>query len=106
MLKTKDLRRKSDRLLERSQFEEDFESPVLTLIDRSPDSHFFWDDCDKLKLTEFKYQEIFSLIDTIYRKQLGISLTSNLELGDLARSERLPQAAVSRIDRMCRVILL
>ena len=47
---------------------------------------------------------LFDLLDTVKRRQLGLTLTSNLPLADLTGV--LGDAAVARIDRICKRIEL
>ena len=46
------------------------------------------------------------LVDLIYRRDLGLSLTSNFGLRELQETECLPPAALRRIKDMCEVIAL
>ena len=66
--------------------------------------HLFWDDADKFKLTEFKAEAIYGLIDTLYRKQVGLTVTSNLNLNALV--DKVGPAVVRRIDDMCEILEL
>jgi hypothetical protein len=45
---------------------------------------------------------IFDLLDTIKRRQLGITVTSNLPLRNLA--SKLGEAATARLYRLCHEI--
>lgn len=81
-------------------------SPVLAAAYAAQPYHFFWDDIDKLKMTDFRYEVLFDLVDAIYRNTHSISITSNLGLRLLGSLERLPPAILRRIDDMCTVIEL
>lgn len=85
--------------------EKPFESAVLQMVNLAPKGHLFWDDIEKCSgRSEFRAEAIFDLMDTIKRRQLGITVTSNLPLADLTRI--LGDAAVARLDRMCTAITL
>jgi len=43
--------------LRRAEFDEDFTSPVFAAAFRREPCHLFWDDIDKLKVTDFKTGE-------------------------------------------------
>ena len=63
--------------------------------------HLFIDDIDKFKPSEFRSQAIFDLIDGIYRRNLSVTITSNLSVTGLTQLERLEPAVLRRIDDMC-----
>ncbi len=77
-------------------------SSLLEALEAPTQLHLFWDDADKLKPTEFKYEVLFNLIDTIYRHEHGLTVTSNLDLTKL--QDVLTPAMVRRIDDICQVI--
>ncbi len=82
-----------------------FESPVLQMVNLAPAGHLFIDDIEKARArSEFRAEMIFDLLDTIKRRQLGITVTSNLPLRDLA--PKLGDAATARLHRLCREIEL
>jgi DNA replication protein DnaC len=66
--------------------------------------HLFLDDLDKFKPTEFKGEALFDLFDTIYRRRLGITITSNYALGVLGETDKLHPAIIRRIDDMCLAV--
>ena len=66
--------------------------------------HLFWDDIDKLKPTDFKTEVLFELVDALYRRKHGLTVTANYSLQDLVARERMHPAIVRRLDDMCRVI--
>jgi DNA replication protein DnaC len=68
--------------------------------------HFFIDDIDKFKVTDFKFEVLFDFFDTLYRRKLRLTVTSNLSLRQLIEMERLHPAIVRRIDDMCKVVEL
>ena len=66
--------------------------------------HLFWDDADKIKITDFKLEGLFELIDGLYRHEMKLTMTSNFGLKEL--QEKLSPAIVRRIDDMCTRIEL
>ncbi len=92
--------------LRRAEFDEDFVSPVVAAASRREAYHLFWDDVDKLKLTDFKTEVLFDLVDSLYRQKHGLTVTSNHSMQDLVERERMHPAIVRRLDDMCKVIEL
>jgi len=92
--------------LRRAEFDEDFVSPVIAAASRRAPYHLFWDDIDKLKLTEFKTEVLFDLVDSLYRQKHGLTVTGNYSMRDLVEHERMHPAIVRRLDDMCKVIEL
>ncbi len=90
----------------RAEFDDDFVSPVLDAAFGSAPFHLFWDDIDKLKPTDFKTEVLFDLIDSLYRQNHRLTVTSNYSMRDLVDRERLHPAIVRRLDDICRVIEL
>lgn len=90
--------------LQRMEFDPDFCSPVFLNIRSGKRYHLFWDDVDKFKMTDFKSQGLFDLIDTIYRNNLSLTLTSNFTLKELVDLEKLHPSLIRRIDEICRVV--
>jgi len=90
--------------LRRAEFDEDFVSPVIAAASRRASYHLFWDDIDKLKLTDFKTEVLFDLVDSLYRQKHGLTVTGNYSMRDLVEHERMHPAIVRRLDDMCRVI--
>ncbi len=66
--------------------------------------HLFWDDIDKLKLTDFKTEVLFDLVDSLYRQNHGLTVTGTYSMRDLVEHERMHPAIVRRLDDMCRVL--
>jgi DNA replication protein DnaC len=87
-----------------------FESAVLQMVNMAPTGHLFIDDIDKITArSEFRLEALFDLFDTIKRRQLGLTVTSNIPLISNSQSIQdlrniLGNNAVSRLDRICRVI--
>jgi DNA replication protein DnaC len=90
--------------LRRAEFDEDFVSPVIAAASRRAPYHLFWDDIDKLKLTDFKTEVLFDLVDSLYRQKHGLTVTGNYSMRDLVEHERMHPAIVRRLDDMCRVV--
>jgi DNA replication protein DnaC len=90
--------------LKKMELENEFTSPVMTASHSCEPYHLFWDDIGKLKLTEFKTEVLFELVDALYRRRHGLTVTGNFSLQELAEAERMHPAIVRRIDDMCRVI--
>lgn len=82
----------------------DFFCEVLERVRRAEGFHLFLDDVDKFAASDFKFQALFDVVDTIYKRQLGLTITSNLSLSELARDEILHPAIVARIDAICTAI--
>jgi DNA replication protein DnaC len=92
--------------LRRAEFDEDFVSPVISAASRRTPYHLFWDDIDKLKMTDFKTEVLFDLVDSLYRQKHGLTVTGNYSMRDLVEYERMHPAIVRRLDDMCRVVEL
>jgi DNA replication protein DnaC len=90
--------------LRRAEFDEGFMLPVLAAASKSVPYHLFWDDIDKLKMTDFKTEVLFDLVDSLYRQKHGLTVTGNYSMRDLVEHERMHPAIVRRLDDMCRVI--
>jgi DNA replication protein DnaC len=92
--------------LRRAEFDEDFMSPVALAASRREPYHLFWDDIDKLKLTDFKTEVLFDLVDNLYRQKHGLTVTGNYSMRDLVEHERMHPAIVRRLDDMCTALEL
>jgi DNA replication protein DnaC len=68
--------------------------------------HLFIDDMDKFKPTDFKAEALFDLIDTIYKRNIGLTITSNYSLSELAAAQTIHPSVLRRIDDICEVIEL
>ncbi len=86
------------------ELDSEFVSPVMEAAHSCVPYHFFWDDIDKLKPTDFKTEVLFELVDALYRRKHGLTVTGNYSLQDLVERERMHPAIVRRLDDMCRVI--
>jgi DNA replication protein DnaC len=92
--------------LRRAEFDDDFVSPVIAAASRRVPYHLFWDDIDKLKVTDFKTEVLFDLVDSLYRQKHGLTVTGNYSMRDLVEGERMHPAIIRRLDDMCRVVEL
>jgi len=82
-----------------------FESPVLQMVNFSAAGHLFVDDFEKAPARSgFREEAVFDLLDTIKRRQLGLTVTSNLSLADM--SGKIGEAAAARLFAICREIQL
>lgn len=92
--------------LRRAEVDSDYFSQVRDRIRHADSFHLFIDDIDKFKVTEFKAEALFDLIDTVYKRGLGLTITSNYSLKQLGDSGRLDWAVLRRIDDICEPIEL
>ncbi len=89
-----------------------FESPVLQIVNLARAGHLFIDDIEKAPArSEFRIEMLFDLFDTIKRRQLGLTVTSNRSM--ISKDPKKPDLrqalgdeVVSRLHRICRVIEL
>lgn len=82
----------------------DRHSLVLSRARYADSFHLFLDDIDKFKPTEFKGEAMFDLFDTLYRRKLALTVTTNWSLRVLAEGERLHPAIARRLDDMCLAV--
>lgn len=68
--------------------------------------HLFIDDLDKFKPTDFKAEALFDLIDTVYKRNLMLTITSNYSLSELSAIQSIHPSVLRRIDDICGVIEL
>ena len=90
--------------IQRMEFDQDFLSPVFAQVRTRSRYHLYWDDADKVKITDFRAQALHELIDLIYRNCLSLTITSNFSLKELGELEKLPPSVIRRIDAMCKVL--
>lgn len=90
--------------IQRMEFDQDFLSPVIAQVRTRSRYHLFWDDADKVKITDFRAQALHELIDLICRNCLSLTITSNFSLKELEELEKLPPSVIRRIDAMCKVL--
>jgi DNA replication protein DnaC len=90
--------------LRRAEFDDGFISPVIAAAAKPDPYHFFWDDVDKLKPTDFKTEVLFDLVDSLYSRNHRLTVTSNYSMRDMVERERLHPAIVRRLDDICRIV--
>lgn len=90
--------------LRRSEMDFDYFCLVRQRVRHAETFHLFVDDIDKFKVTDFKFEVLFDLFDTIYSRKLGLTVTSNYRLSELASSGVVHPSIVRRIDDICEVI--
>jgi DNA replication protein DnaC len=89
-----------------------FESQVLQMVNLAPTGHLFVDDIDKAPARSlFRAEMLFDIFDTIKRRQLGLTITTNLPLKKREKDKKdlrdvLGDEVVSRLYRLCREIEL
>jgi len=77
-------------------------APILLAAKSTFPIHLFWDDVDKIKPSEFREEVLFDLIDTLYRQQHSLTLSSNVDL--VALGNTFSAAMIRRLDEICQVI--
>jgi DNA replication protein DnaC len=82
------------------------ESPVLKLVNSAPRGHLFIDDIEKAAARSgFRAEALFTLFDTMKRRQIGLTFTSNLAMKDDKHGRdlihELTNPIVSRLDTLC-----
>lgn len=90
--------------LKRAELDDSFVSPVIIAAENPEPFHLFSDDIDKLKVTDFKIEVLFDLIDSLYRRKHCLTATSNYSMRDLVQQERMHPAIVRRLDDICRMV--
>jgi DNA replication protein DnaC len=85
-----------------------YESPVLRMVDFAGSGHLFIDDIEKApSRSGFRAEMLFSVLDRIKRRQLGLSVTSNLPLiseDEKDLRQKLTDEVAARIDQICSQI--
>jgi DNA replication protein DnaC len=66
--------------------------------------HLFVDDIDKFRPTEYNVAALFDLINTLYKRNLGLTVTSNYNLRALSERNMVHPAIVRRLDDMCKAL--
>jgi DNA replication protein DnaC len=88
-----------------------FESPILKLVNLSPSGHLFIDDIEKAGVRSgFRAESLFHLFDTIKRRQIGLTVTTNLPMQAAKKGEKdlkteMTDQVVSRLDQICSDII-
>jgi len=65
--------------------------------------HLLCDDLDKSRFTEFRNESLFEVVDLIYRREYGLTITANMDLVQLQALGMMP-ATARRIDAMCQIL--
>lgn len=92
--------------LRRSEMDPEYFCTVRQRVRSAEKFHLFVDDIDKFKVTDFKFEVLFDLFDTLYKRNLGLTVTSNYGLRELATSGAVHPSIVRRIDDICGVVEL
>lgn len=92
--------------LRRSEMDAEYFCTVRHRVRSAEKFHLFIDDIDKFKVTDFKLEVLFDLFDTLYKRSLGLTVTSNHGLRELANSGAVHPSIVRRIDDICEVVEL
>lgn len=90
--------------LRRSEMDPDYFCTVRQRVRSAEKFHLVLDDIDKFKVTDFKFEVLFDLFDTLYKRKLGLTVTSNYGLRELAQSGAVHPSIVRRIDDICEVV--
>lgn len=90
--------------LRRSEMDAEYFCTVRQRVRSAEKFHLFIDDIDKFKVTDFKFEVLFDLFDTIYKRKLGLTVTSNYGLRELSTSGAVHPSIVRRIDDICEVV--
>lgn len=82
-----------------------FDSPVLKLVNLSPTGHLFIDDIEKAGIRSgFRAESIWNLFDTMKRRKIGLTFTSNMPMKHPSRPclvSEMTNEVVSRLDQLC-----
>lgn len=90
--------------LRQAEMDVDFFCLVRHRVRYAEDFHLFIDDIDKFKVTDFKFEVLFDLFDTIYKRKLGLTVTSNYSLRELGYRELVHPSIIRRIDDTCQAV--
>jgi DNA replication protein DnaC len=90
--------------LRRAELEDSFVSPLIQSAKSREPFHLFWDDIDKLKVTDFKTEVLCDLVDNLYREKHELRVTGSYSMRDLVERKRMHPAIVRRPDDMCRLV--
>ncbi len=90
--------------LRRAEMDSDYFCEVRQRVRYADQFHLFIDDVDKFKGSDFRFEILFDLIDGVYRRNLGLTITSNYNLRELVEAESLHPSIVRRIDDICQVV--
>jgi len=68
--------------------------------------HLFIDDLDKFRVTDFRFESLFDLVNSIYTRKLGLTVTTNQSLREIRRRQLIDGAILRRIEDICEVLTL
>jgi DNA replication protein DnaC len=77
-------------------------SPLRNALESGGKVHLFWDDIDKLKVSDYKLEVLYDLVDRIYRYSHFMTVTSNLSLEHL--QDTIGSATMRRVCDICAVV--
>ena len=80
-------------------------SEVVRMVTNEPKAHLFIDDIEKVSGTAFRSEMLWDIFDTIKRRQLKLTVSSNLNMIPELK-DKLGEAIVSRISQLCKVVEL
>lgn len=83
---------------------EDYYQPCVDIVsvEKANFLHLFIDDLGKTKPTEFVRQELYCLLNAVYKRNFCLSITSNFSLEVLGQEDFLGGAIVRRIEDICQ----
>lgn len=80
-----------------------YTSQFINALHGSDRCHFFIDDIEKAPAkSDFRMEMLFDVLDIIRRRDLGLTVTSNLGISDLPGY--IGEAATVRLHKICRVV--
>lgn len=90
--------------LRRAELDHEYFCMARERVSTAEKFHLFIDDIDKFKVTDFKFEVLYELINTIYVRKLGLTVTSNWNFQQLVEKERLHPAVTRRLDDICKAV--
>ena len=90
--------------LRRSEMDPDYFCTVRQRVRHEKQFHVIVDDLDKFKPTDFRFEALYDFFNKIYANKLGLTITSNYSLQQLAEANLLDGAILRRIDEICEAV--
>ncbi len=90
--------------LRRSEMDSDYFCTIRQRVRHAEQFHVLIDDLDKFKPTDFRFEALYDFFNKIYARKLGLTITSNYSLRQLAESQLLDGAIIRRIDETCEAL--
>ena len=87
----------------KAEMEWDYFCEVRQRVRNESEFHLFIDDFDKFKSNEFRGNALLDLINTLHRRKLGLTVTTNYNLSELEQ-RGIDGAIIRRLDDICKVI--